>query len=108
MTPYAAPMLSRFITAALSGTTTERNTIASSSTETATTNAMTTQSRSLSMPAMSAKSAVAPVSSTPAGRSARSSSTRPLVRGSVGAKAGIASKTAMAPSGETVTGRDVG
>ncbi len=45
ITPYAAPMLSRFMTAAFSGTITDRNTSASSSTETATTKPMTSQSR---------------------------------------------------------------
>ena len=57
-TPYAAAIDSRFITAAFTGTTTERNIIASSSTDTATTNPTTTQSRSASIPAMSENSGV--------------------------------------------------
>ena len=84
ITPYAAAMLSRFITAALMGMTTERKTIASSSTETATTNAMTSQSRPASMSEMSEKNAVPPVSSAPCGSEARTLSTRSPVRASVG------------------------
>ena len=45
ITPYAAAMLSRFITAALIGITTDRKTIASSRMETPTTKPMTSQSR---------------------------------------------------------------
>ena len=44
-TPYAAPTLSRFITAALSGTTTDRKTTSSSTTERVTTAAMNAGSR---------------------------------------------------------------
>ena len=103
-TPYAAPMLSRFMTAALSGTTTERNTIASSRIETPTTKPITSHSRSASRSAMSENIGVVPVTSTPSGTIARTSATRSGVRSSVGAYAGTALKTAISPSGDTTGG----
>ena len=107
-TPYAAPIDSRFITAAFSGTTTERNIIDSSSTETPTTKPITSQIRPESRSAMSANIGVVPVSSAPSGRtSERSESTSPAMRSSVGPKAGSASKTASAPSGEVLGGKTV-
>src|SRR4051794_7018829 len=102
-TPYDAAIDSRFITAAFTGTTTERNIIASSSTETETTNPTTTHSRSESRLEMSAKIGVVPVTSTPSGSSARRSVSSSVVRSSDGPDEGSASKTATAPSG-VVTG----
>ena len=55
-TPYAAPIDSRFIAAAFTGTMIERNIIASSSTDTATTNPTTSHSRLDSSTEMSANS----------------------------------------------------
>ena len=100
-TPYAAAMESRFIAAALIGTATERNTMASRSTETPTTNAITSQSRWSSSSVMSANSGVVPVTSVPVGSSARRSATRPGIRASEGPNAGCASSTVTAPSGES-------
>ena len=60
-------MLSRFITAAFSATIGERKASVSSSTETPTTKAMTTHSRSSSSAVMSASTGVAPVTCTPSG-----------------------------------------
>ena len=56
-------MESRFITAAFSGTRTERNINPSSSTETPTTNAITSHSRCSSIAEMSEKNGVHPVTS---------------------------------------------
>ena len=90
------PIDSRFIAAALTGTTTERNTIPSSSTETPTTNPTTTHSR--------CGEHVGDVGEQRRGAgdldarrvpSARRSSTRSRVRSSVGPKVGSASKIAQ-------------
>jgi hypothetical protein len=108
MTPYAAPMLSRFMTAALSGTTTERNITVSRSTETPTTKAMTSQMRSASMSVMSAKTGTVPVASAPGGRtSARRRSSSSTVRSSLGAVVGSTTRVAARPEGEVVGGETV-
>ena len=101
ITPYAAPMLSRFITAAFSGTITDRNTRASSSTETATTKPMTSQSRSASRSAMSANNGICPVTSTPSGTWSRIEATASVALSSVGPNVGTALIRVSAPSGET-------
>ena len=101
-TPYAAPIDSRFITAALSGTTTERNTIASSSTETPTTNAMTSGSRSASIAEMSAKSGDVTGEQRALGQLvAHARRPAPASARRWPANAGCTSITATAPSGET-------
>ena len=103
-TPYAAVIDSRFITAALSGTRTERNIIVSSRNDIPTTNAMTTQSLSASSSEMSSYIGVSPVSSVPAGRSARTSRTRSLTAGSAGPKVGSATTRVSSPSFESTGG----
>ena len=95
---------SRFIAAALSGTSTDRNISASSSRETPTTNAITSHRRSCSMSEMSEKNGVQPVTSALAGSAARRSSISSGVRSSVGPKAGSAVMTVSAPSGVVTTG----
>ena len=60
ITPSAAPMLSRFITAACSGITSERNTINSSSAESSTTTPMNSGSLCPSVLAKSTEPAVTP------------------------------------------------
>ncbi len=88
-TPYAAPIDSRFIAAAFTGTTIERNIIASSSTDTATTKPTTSHTRPDRISERSANSGVRPVTSTPSGSSARRSSTRSEVRSSAGPNVGL-------------------
>ena len=95
-------MLSRFITAALSATTGDRNASVSSSTETPTTNAITSQIRSSSSAVMSASTGVAPVTCTPSGStSARRCVSSSVVASSAGAVVGSRTRTAAPPVGET-------
>ena len=60
ITPYEAPMLSRFISAALSGTRIDRKTSTSSPNDSSTTATISTGNRSLTRPPTSAKLAVWP------------------------------------------------
>ena len=106
-TPYAAPTLSRFIRAAFTATTGERNISRSSSIETPTTKPITSQTLSARMLEKSAYSALEPASSAPSGSWARSDATCSGVRASLSANVDSALTTATPPSGETTGVGDV-
>ena len=103
MTPSAAPMLSRFITAALAGITSDRKTTASRSSESPTTTSTNSGSFADRTLLMSTVAAVAPPMLTRTGpsrgtTSERSRSSRFLVATSCGLLAGKSVSVAVSPA----------
>jgi hypothetical protein len=99
-TPYAPPIDSRFITAAFSGTVTERNTTISSRNDAARIAEMKIGRVSVSCPVRSSVMAVRPDTATLAGARSRMRWRVSAVSASAGAVVGMVGSTIVSPAGE--------
>ena len=104
MTPYAAPIDSRFTSTALTGTTIDRNASTISTNDVASTTETMTHRFDDSRSVKSVIPGVLPPSSAPAGSSARIRSSSAMVASSCGPSVGVTVMTAAEPSGETCAG----